>query len=80
MTGGKPSASSLRHVLVTVDDDHRGHLDAFARELRSAGLCVVDCFPMSGVIAGSVAPTDLEKLRTIEGVAAVEEEPVYRVL
>jgi hypothetical protein len=64
-------------VLVTVDDDHRDRLGEMAERLQSAGLNVAETFPLGGVIAGEAAPRDLAKLRAIEGIASVEEEPSF---
>ena len=67
------------HVLVTVDDGHKGALDEVARQLGSVGMNVGDLFPLGGVIAGEVASADLGKLKQIAGVASVEEEPGFSV-
>jgi hypothetical protein len=64
-------------VLVTLDDDHRNQLSEMAKRLESAGLHVAETFPLGGVIAGEAAQGDLAKLRAIEGIASVEEEPSF---
>ena len=65
-------------VLVTVEDRYRDTLTEVSRRLQSAGLTVEDLFELSGVIAGKAAREDLAKLKGIEGVAAVEQEPTFR--
>ena len=45
--------------------------------LQAAGLSVADRYPMSGIIAGDVAVADLARVRAVEGIAAVEEEPTF---
>lgn len=66
------------NVLVTVDDDHIEGLDAVTQDLEAAGMRVGEVFPVSGTIAGVVASHDVPKLRTVDGVTSVDEEPVFR--
>jgi len=73
-----PRDEGSTDVLVTVEDDYKDALPEVSRRLRSAGLTDEDVFEFSGVIAGRVAPEDLNKLRAVEGVAAVEQEPTFR--
>jgi hypothetical protein len=68
------------NVLVTVDDQHRDQVEAIARQAKLAGMNVADVFPLGGVIAGEIAPADLDKLGAIEGIASVEEEPQFRTV
>ena len=65
------------NVMVTVDEHHRDNLDAVASRLESAGMNVAGKLSLGGVIVGEVAHADLAKLRDIEGIKAVEPEPVY---
>lgn len=65
-------------VLVTVDSAHRGMLPEVSRRLKTAGLTEEARYEISGVIAGKASPQDLSKLRDVEGVAAVEQEPTFR--
>lgn len=65
------------NIMISVDEQHRGELNDVARELKSAGMTVAEIFPISGVIAGAAARGDLRKLRSVHGVASVEEEPTF---
>lgn len=65
-------------VLVTVDRTHRGMLPEVSRRLKSAGLTEEARYEISGVIAGRAALSNLSKLKEVEGVAAVEQEPTFR--
>lgn len=77
MPNPRRGMADRRHVLVTVAAEHRGDLDTVALHLQAAGLSVADRYPMSGIIAGDVAVADLARVRAVEGIAAVEEEPTF---
>lgn len=64
-------------VLVTVEEPHREHLDAIERELRSAGLEVVDTSELGGIIAGDIEEGKLGTLAAVPGVANVEVDQSY---
>jgi hypothetical protein len=63
--------------MVTVDERHRGQLEAVAGQLESAGMSVADKFVLGGVIVGKVARGDLAKLHAVAGIKAIEEEPTF---
>lgn len=65
------------NIMVSVDEQHREELNSVARRLESVGMTVAEVFPISGVIAGAAASGDLTKLRSVQGVASVEEEPAF---
>ena len=73
-----PKDEDPTDVLVTVEDHYREMLPEVSRRLQSAGLTEEARFELSGVIAGKAARGDLAKLREVEGVAAVEQEPTFR--
>lgn len=72
-----PSQSEIVNILVSVDDLHVGQLNEVAGELRSAGMNVAETFPLSGTIAGEAPMNELHKLRQVDGVASVDEEPEF---
>lgn len=65
------------NILVSVNEQRREELNSVARELESAGMKVAEIFPISGVISGAAAGGDLAKLRSVQGVSSVEEEPTF---
>jgi hypothetical protein len=73
----RPEDQESTEVLVTVADAYRESLPEVSRRLKSAGLTEESLFEISGVIAGKAARTDLSKLRDVEGVAAVEQDPTF---
>ena len=77
MSSTRKSTQPTMNVMVTVDENHRDRLDAVAERLKSAGLNVAEKFTLGGIIVGEVASADLAKLRAVEGIKAVEQEPTY---
>ncbi len=77
MASKKDAAQQMMNVLVTVDEQYRHQLDKVESQLKSAGMKVAEKIELGGVIAGEVAQADLSKLHTVEGVASVEEEPIF---
>lgn len=78
-----PSKKTLAkpiNVLVTVDDQHRDDVEALARRCKLAGMNVAEVFPLGGVIAGEIASAALGKLRAVEGIVSVEEEPQFKAV
>jgi hypothetical protein len=65
------------NILVSVDEQYRKELNNITQELKSAGMTVAEVFSGSGVIAGAAAGGVLGKLRSVQGVASVEEEPTF---
>lgn len=78
MPSKKSKPESAVNVLVTVDERHRDKLDAVADRLASAGMNIAEKFRLGGVIAGEVPRGKIDRLRSIEEVSAVEEEPVFK--
>jgi hypothetical protein len=77
MSSAKRKGQATLNVMVTLDERHRDRLDAVAVQLESAGLNVADKFSLGGVIVGKVAVADLARLRAVEGIKTVEEEPTF---
>lgn len=65
------------NILVSVDEQYRKELNNITQELKSAGMTVAEVFSGSGVIAGAASGDALGKLRSVQGVASVEEEPTF---
>ena len=80
MPSKKGAARLTLNVLVTVEDQHRDEMEILARRLKSAGMDIAEMFPLGGVIAGAIASSDLGKIRAVEGIASVEEEPQFRAV
>jgi hypothetical protein len=59
-------------VVVSVDDAHAEEVSSVADGLRSAGMEVSDVSPELGVVTGRVNAQDMDRLSSVEGVAAVE--------
>lgn len=66
-------------VSVTVGDDGRDHLDAVVQGLRSCGMDVERVLGTVGIVTGSVPADALGALRTVEGVASVDEQLGYQL-
>ena len=77
MSSTKRKGQATLNVLVTLDERHRDQLDAVAGQLELAGMNVSDKFALGGVIAGEVAAANLAKVRAVEGIKKVEEEPIF---
>ena len=77
MAEHKKAGDPAVNILVSIDEKHRDEVHDVARELESAGMKVAEVFAISGVIAGAAAGDDLSKLRSVRGVASVEEEPTF---
>ena len=73
----KPADTPFVNVLVTIEEIYHRRWDDIVAELREAGLKVEEVHRLSGVIAGSVARDQFGKLQAVEGVASVENEPIY---
>ena len=72
------SEQKQQGIVVTVDDDHVADIHKVAGKLRSRGMKVDEVLEAIGVISGSVAGPVTE-LRSIPGVAAVEEQPHFQL-
>lgn len=76
----KKNLDKPMNVLITVDDQHRGKVEAVARQCTSAGMNVAEVLPLGGIIAGEIASADLGKLQAVEGIASIEEDPQFRAI
>lgn len=60
-------------VIVTVAEDHKADLQRIASELRRRGLDIAgEPLESLGMISGRAAEKDLDDLRNVRGVTAVE--------
>jgi hypothetical protein len=68
------TAISRLNVAVAVTDEARAHIGEVAAACRARGFEHTSTLLEVGVLIGSVGWSDLRKLRTVAGVAAVEVE------
>lgn len=61
-------------IIVTVTDEMLENIDQVAEQLSSGGMKVDNVLPMTGVISGTCADSDISTLEQVEGVMSVEEE------
>ncbi|HWC11174.1 MAG TPA: hypothetical protein VG455_08125 [Acidimicrobiales bacterium] len=64
---------------MTIADDHLGHAEEVAAELRAAGMTVDRVLGTIGLITGSVNPSERPSVEAVPGVAGVEEETTFQV-
>jgi hypothetical protein len=66
-------------VTVTVADFALADIEQLAGRLRRAGMAVDAVLGAIGIITGSVASARLASIRTLPGVAAVEEQTTFQI-
>ena len=66
-------------VTVIVDDAQLAEVDELADRLRNAGMLVDQVLGEIGMITGSLAQEHREWVRTMPGVAGVEDETTFHV-
>ena len=66
-------------VTVTVADSHVADVEGVADRLRRAGMTVDAVLGAIGIVTGSVAREQLESLRALSGIAAVEQQQTFRI-
>ncbi|MBF1999260.1 MAG: hypothetical protein IGS38_00890 [Synechococcales cyanobacterium M58_A2018_015] len=64
-------------ILVAIKDEFLGQLPKVCHRLQSAGMSINDVLSTVGTITGSIDSENLATLRTIEGVASVEQEEEF---
>ncbi|MDX6683136.1 MAG: hypothetical protein QOG94_3175 [Solirubrobacteraceae bacterium] len=73
------SAGPDVRVTVTVADSALAEIEQLAGRLRRAGMAVDAVLGAIGIITGSVASARLASIRTLPGVAAVEEQTTFQI-
>jgi hypothetical protein len=73
------SAGPDVRVTVTVADSALADIEQLAGRLRRAGMAVDAVLGAIGIITGSVASARLASIRTLPGVAAVEEQTTFQI-
>lgn len=68
------SEPRAKSVIVTVSDDALPKIRQLADELGAKGLKVDRVLPVTGVITGSCAASNVPALEKLDGVLSVEEE------
>jgi hypothetical protein len=66
-------------VSVSVDDAHVNQILKVAEGLQSVGMDVEQTLPSVGVISGSIASDQVNRLYQIEGVQHIEPERSYQL-
>jgi hypothetical protein len=70
----------MTEVIVTVDTQHLGSIDEVVDSLREAGMKIHRVLTRSGVVTGAIEERAAKQLSDVDGVLAVEEEGVKRIL
>jgi hypothetical protein len=69
----------MKSVTVTVRDGHLEALDEVVQGLQGRGMQVEQVLGSLGIVTGSVPEDALDALRSVEGVASVDEQLTHRV-
>jgi hypothetical protein len=69
----------MKPVSVTVRDDHLEALDDIVRGLQARGMQVDQVLGSLGIITGSAPEEALGALRSVDGVASVDEQLTHRI-
>ena len=72
--GKRRKPPKTRGVIVTVSEGMLKNIHEVADQLTAKGMKVDRVMPVMGVISGSSPLSEMPNLKTIEGVASVEEE------
>jgi hypothetical protein len=70
---GTVMTARKKHLLVTLDDESLGRIDEVVAKLKKAGLTKVKKMESIGIVSGDADAEAVEKLKTVQGVRAVEE-------
>lgn len=65
-------AKSEIEIIITVTEDRRANLKQIASELQSRGVKITDTMESLGMISGTAAANNLDQIRNVDGVAAIE--------
>lgn len=66
-------------VSVSVDDTHVNQILKVAESLQSVGMDVEQTLPSVGIVSGSIASDQVNRLYQIEGVQHIEPERSYQL-
>jgi methylmalonyl-CoA mutase cobalamin-binding subunit len=75
----RATKESKKDVIVSVSDEHLGHIRDVVDALRKAGLDVKEVLEGTGTITGAAASDDWRGLSTVSGVASVEPAGSYQI-
>jgi hypothetical protein len=70
---------AVQQVSVSVDQSKLDRLAHVVEEMRRAGLNVDQQLDAIGVVTGSIDPDQIDKLRKVTGVAAVEPDLTFQL-
>jgi hypothetical protein len=71
--------TNAKSIIITVSDDALPNIRQLADDLGARGLKVDRVLPVTGVITGSCATSDVCALEEVDGVLSVEEEATARL-
>lgn len=66
-------------VSVCLDDAHLSQIEQIAQKLQSSGMTGTQTLPNIGIINGSIASEQLNRVAQIEGVQTVEPQQTYQI-
>jgi hypothetical protein len=69
----------VHKINVTAQDDQVPRIDELADRLRAAGMRVEQVLRPVGVITGSITSAELTSIKSMPGVAAVEEQTSFHL-
>jgi hypothetical protein len=68
------TAKKKLNITVKIDDNYLDRIGDVADRLKSKGFDLSASLEAIGILTGSVADDALDKIATVEGVSAIEEE------
>ena len=73
-------AQTKVEVIITVDEDRRANLNQIASQLQSYGLDITgEPLESLGMICGKAAENNLDQLRNVAGIAAIEKAGTVQI-
>ena len=70
---------AILQVIISIDDEQLAEMKSVAKRLEQAGLNITQILDIVGIISGACEESQLNNLRQISGVAAVEIDQNYQL-
>lgn len=70
---------TMKHISVTVDEEHLSHMSNVAEMLEQSGMQVEQVLSGVGIITGTAPEERKPALESVEGVASIDEELQVRI-